>query len=309
MKAFVNCVLGYDASRKDIEGGILGLVKGYYGCVEAQGRGTLHCHMMIWLDGGLNLDEIKHRIIEQEDDDFVQRLLAFLDDSISNCIPLDPDSELSIPSSRHHPCSVHGISQDTAMDVDIEIARGKDLHHIASACQKHRHTTTCFKYWKGPPDLKQCASAKVILYYITDYITKSQLKAHRLLQKCAHTMISHQELSAQQVSSYLLDYEDHFTSHAFNNLHIDEQQPNSECQPDQTQDIQENCWQANEEVDEIMYDDERQEDERNWNEHIAEDNEDDDEVDPSQYMDYIFCGQELNELSLIQQRMSMRRNL
>lgn len=68
-------------------------------------------------------------------------------------------------------------------------------------------------------------SAKAILYYITDYITKSQLKAHvtyaalwlavdklgqycpdddeltirakRLLQKCAHAMISHQELSMQ----------------------------------------------------------------------------------------------------------------
>jgi len=399
MKAFVNCVLGYDASGKDIEGGILGLVKGYYGCVEAQGRGTLHCHMMIWLDGGLNSDEIKHRIIEQGDDDFAQRLLAFLDDSISNCIPLDPDSELSIPSSRHHPCSVRGISEDTAMDVNIEIAREKDLHHIVSACQKHRHTATCFKYWKGPPDPKQCrfdldekrfrptsyfdkeegevclrcldgmvnnfnetilelvrcnmdikfissgASAKAILYYITDYITKSQLKAHvayaalrlavdklgqycpgdddltvrakRLLQKCAHAMISHQELSAQQVSSYLLDYEDHFTSHAFNNLywtsferHINQQQPSLECEPDRTQDIQENCWQANEEVDEMTYDDERQENERNWNEHMAEDNEDEDEVGvsvdhtgnfiekPSQYMDYIYRGRELNELSL-----------
>src|SRR5258705_12590692 len=76
------------------------------------------------------------------------------------------------------------------------------------------------------------ASAKAILYYITDYITKSQLKTHvayaalelavaklgeynphdddltlrakKLLQKCAHAMISHQELSAQQVCSYLM---------------------------------------------------------------------------------------------------------
>ena len=39
--------------KKNNEGGILGLVKAYYGCVEAQGRGTLHCHMMIWLEGGL----------------------------------------------------------------------------------------------------------------------------------------------------------------------------------------------------------------------------------------------------------------
>lgn len=66
------------------------------------------------------------------------------------------------------------------------------------------------------------ASAKAVLYYITDYITKSQLKSHvafaalqlavkklesleddeddittkakQLLQKCAYAMISHQEL-------------------------------------------------------------------------------------------------------------------
>ncbi|EJD40480.1 hypothetical protein AURDEDRAFT_70014, partial [Auricularia subglabra TFB-10046 SS5] len=89
-------------------------------------------------------------------------------------------------------------------------------------------------------------SAKAVLYYVTDYITKSPLKAHvsyaalqlavnkvgelgpeynepslrtkRLLQKCAHAMISHQELSAQQVASYLTDEEDHFKSHTFGNL-------------------------------------------------------------------------------------------
>ena len=69
------------------------------------------------------------------------------------------------------------------------------------------------------------ASAKVMIYYVTDYITKSPLKSHvtyaalqqavrryeqvvdenddytlkskRLLQKCAYALISHQELSAQ----------------------------------------------------------------------------------------------------------------
>ena len=90
-------------------------------------------------------------------------------------------------------------------------------------------------------------SAKAMIYYITDYITKSQLKAHvayaalqlavkkcedvggddedfiirskRLLQKCAYALISHQELSAQQVASYLLSHEDHFTSNNFSCLY------------------------------------------------------------------------------------------
>lgn len=107
-------------------------------------------------------------------------------------------------------------------------------------------------------------SVKAILYYITDYISKAQLKAHvayaalelavrklgeykpldneltiqakQMLQKCAHAMISQQELSAQQVASYLLDYEDHFTSHEFNHLfwttfeaHVHNENPSPEC--------------------------------------------------------------------------------
>ncbi|KAL1941342.1 hypothetical protein VTO73DRAFT_7159 [Trametes versicolor] len=89
--------------------------------------------------------------------------------------------------------------------------------------------------------------AKAVIYYITDYITKSPLKAHvayaalemavkrlaesgvlstdaaerakRLLQRTSFSLISNQELSAQQVVSYLMDYDDHFTSHRFANLY------------------------------------------------------------------------------------------
>ena len=59
MKAFISAIFGYDTDNKNNDGGILGHVKAYYGCVEAQGRGTLRCHMMIWVEGGLNPNEIK----------------------------------------------------------------------------------------------------------------------------------------------------------------------------------------------------------------------------------------------------------
>jgi len=177
----------------------------------------------------------------------------------------------------------------------------KDMHLLAGKCQTHRHSKTCWKYWRGPPEPKEChfdldkknvhlisftdpdtgeitlkcldglvnhfntsileamrcnmdikfissgPAAKAILYYIADYITKSQLKTHvalaamemavhkletfdpndddctlrvkKMLQKCAHSMISHQELSAQQVCSYLMDFEDHFTSHEYHHLY------------------------------------------------------------------------------------------
>ena len=116
-------------------------------------------------------------------------------------------------------------------------------------------------------------SAKAVIFYITDYITKSQLQAHvayaalelaykkleyveqgndditlhakRLLQKCVYALISHQEMSAQQVVSYLMDLEDHFTSHRFMNIvwlsfeaFVNKGQPSPECYPNRPNDDQ-----------------------------------------------------------------------
>ncbi|KAF8957419.1 hypothetical protein BDZ97DRAFT_1641166, partial [Flammula alnicola] len=297
MKAFISTVLGFDAKKPNFEGGILGMVKAHYGCVEAQGRGTLHCHMIVWVEGALNVDEIKRKALER-DVDFQTRLIRFLDDTISNEIPVDPGDVPDLPSSIHHPCSVRGLNGSHAEDVEKAVDR--DFHNLVKKCQSHKHTSTCFKYWKGPPNPKECrfdldesnvrkcsffdpetgelhlrcldgmvnnfnktilqcircnmdikfigsgASAKAVLYYITDYITKSQLKSHvayaalelavrkldileaeddpitirakKLLQKCAFSMISRQELSAPQVCSYLMDFEDHFTSHEFHSI-------------------------------------------------------------------------------------------
>jgi Helitron helicase-like domain at N-terminus len=155
MKAFIRTLLGYDPKQENLAGGILGVVKGYYGCVEAQGRGSLHCHMLVWVEGGLNPNEIRDRVINDKDRDFQQRLLAFLDDTISNSIPVDPDPDLTIPSSDHHPCSVRGInlSQSAAT---LAKAIQKDLHYLAKRCQLHSHSKTCYKYCKAPTDVKEC---------------------------------------------------------------------------------------------------------------------------------------------------------
>jgi hypothetical protein len=65
--------------------------------------------MLVWVEGGLNPNEIKKRAlsIKESDVDFGRRLLAFLDDTISNPVPEDP--ALSVPSNIHHPCSVRGM--------------------------------------------------------------------------------------------------------------------------------------------------------------------------------------------------------
>ena len=317
VKAFISTILGYDQTQKDLTGGALGLVRAHYGCVEAQGRGTLHCHMLVWLEGALNPNEIRDRVLKNGNAEWGQQLLRFLDDAITNIIPSDPDPGLSIPSSIHHPCSVRGVDLNEP-DIGLRLkSRLKDLYHIAKECQIHSHTKTCYKRQRegetlhcrfdhdennfreatefDPETAEICfrclqglvnnfnatmleaircnmdikfigsgESAKAVLYYITDYITKSDLKTHvafsalqlavqklgendptvdeptirakRMLQKCAYAMLSHQELSGQQVASWLVGGGDHYTSHKFRNLYwtsfeasVNAENPSPEC--------------------------------------------------------------------------------
>ncbi|KAF8059274.1 hypothetical protein FPV67DRAFT_1398523, partial [Lyophyllum atratum] len=310
MTAFFQTLLGFCGHGKNMDGGILGLCKGYYGVVEAQGRGTLHCHMMIWLEGALNPNEIKERVTNNPGSDFQQRLVAFLDDTISNAVPPAPESMTAVPSSQFRAASVRGLN---GMLQPTEEDEAMDFHNIVEQCQVHSHSKTCYKYSKDQcrfdldpsnfipittidpetgvvtlrcldglvnnfnatiiqamrcnMDIQFIGSgtcAKAVLYYITNYISKSQLKSHvafaalelavsklgeelpgdnlktvrakQMLQKCAHAMISHQELSAQQVASYLMGYGDHFTSHTYRKFHwtlfeayVDGLSPSPEC--------------------------------------------------------------------------------
>ena len=274
----------------------------------------LHCHMLLWIEGGLNPDEIKEHVLT--DNNFKESLLKYLDSAISTCVPDDPVPLVTVPSSLYDPCSIRGVNKGMGMS-PTPVEYQKDFHHLAERCQCHSHREMCFKFCKAT-EVQECrfgldsgnftadsvvdpetgeinlkcldgmvnnfnetilsaircnmdikfigsgASAKAILYYITDYISKTQLKAHmayaalelavrklgeynpvddeltlrakRMLQKCAHAMISQQELCGQQVASYLMDWEDHFTSHTFNRLYwttfevyVDAQNSSPEC--------------------------------------------------------------------------------
>ena len=94
------------------------------------------------------------------------------------------------------------------------------------------------------------SDAKALVYYITDYVTKSSLafydmfalaqqgtksieqqratdgaesaveKSRKLVLRCYNTIASHQEVSGVQVASYLMNYGDHYTTHTFRNLFL-----------------------------------------------------------------------------------------
>ena len=94
------------------------------------------------------------------------------------------------------------------------------------------------------------SDAKALVYYITDYVTKMSLSFHdtlslvqssitslsnsanqtdgvsaieksrKLVLRCYNTLASQQELSGVQVASYLMNWDDHYTSHKFQGLSL-----------------------------------------------------------------------------------------
>jgi hypothetical protein len=64
-------------------GGVLGKIKAYFGTIESQGRGSLHLHMLIWLDHDLTPVDLKNNI---QNENFKQKLIAYLEDIVKEDI-------------------------------------------------------------------------------------------------------------------------------------------------------------------------------------------------------------------------------
>lgn len=62
-----------------IVGGILGPIKAYFGTVESQGRGSLHLHLLVWLDLSMKPVDFRKKI---KDPKFRDKLKSYLEDVI-----------------------------------------------------------------------------------------------------------------------------------------------------------------------------------------------------------------------------------
>jgi hypothetical protein len=138
---------------------------------------------------------------------------------------------------------------ESSINVETGEIKLKRLHetinnfneYIISACRSNMD----IKYIFSGSD------AKAVVYYVTDYVTKSSLSFHdtfslmlkavqsfekqklhinpamnaeeksrRLVLRCYNTLASQQELSGVQVASYLMGWPDHYTTHGFVNLFL-----------------------------------------------------------------------------------------
>ncbi|CAF0939412.1 unnamed protein product [Adineta steineri] len=112
--------------------------------------------------------------------------------------------------------------------------------YIISACRSNMDIKFI---WTG-------SDAKALVYYITDYVTKQSLSFHdtlslvqkcitsnmnpsdstnkqnaietsrKLVLRCYNALASQQELSGVQVASYLMNWNDHYTTHKFQGLYL-----------------------------------------------------------------------------------------
>lgn len=141
------------------------------------------------------------------------------------------------------------LENTSSVDIESREIKLKRLHatinnfneYIISACRSNMD----IKYIFSGSD------AKALVYYITDYVTKSNLSFHdtfslvlkavqtlekyapsmntdmnneersrKLVLRCYNTLASQQELSGVQVASYLMGWPDHYTTHEFANLFL-----------------------------------------------------------------------------------------
>jgi Helitron helicase-like domain at N-terminus/PIF1-like helicase len=154
IRQFIHIILRYGRSGK----GLFGKCLGYYGTVETQGRGSLHCHMLIWLSGHPSPQVLRDRM--QASEVYKHNMFRWLE-SVIKCELLGTTDvvceyigkPLPRPSRREnlsdifvHPGVVYPPRVQEFTPSDFE----KEYVYFVNALVKeynwHKHTDTCFKY-------------------------------------------------------------------------------------------------------------------------------------------------------------------
>ncbi|KAG8942843.1 hypothetical protein FRC04_003474 [Tulasnella sp. 424] len=149
ISAFVNTIL----CPKDGPG-LFGKCNGYYGTVEAQGKGTLHLHMLIWLDGHPNPQAMRDKF--EDDPTFKDAVFKWLDDTIATSTPgsddvvsLDTESRPTFPKDEPDPRSVLAPQAADFDDIDaFQTAFDEFLSKLVLRTNWHVHSDTCWKKLK-----------------------------------------------------------------------------------------------------------------------------------------------------------------
>ena len=150
MQAFISTIVHPGSEHP----GLFGICDAFYGMVEAQGRGTLHCHMLLWIHGHPNPQLLRERM--QADVSYHQAVITWLELTIKCELP--GQTEVS-PLPVRAPV-VEGIDLRLAETPQLvhltkdefETAYSTFVSNLVTTCNWHEHTNTCWKNLKpGQP--------------------------------------------------------------------------------------------------------------------------------------------------------------
>ena len=150
---FVEIILRYGRPGR----GLFGVCKGYYGTVEAQGRGSLHCHMLVWLDKHPSPQKLRDSMMSNDEyrdcmfrwlESVIKCELPGTTDVISETPghPLPPPAR-SAESRNPHPGTIPAPSISSfASKEEFETAFDAFVTELVKEYNWHEHKPTCFKY-------------------------------------------------------------------------------------------------------------------------------------------------------------------
>ncbi|ODN98343.1 hypothetical protein L198_03587 [Cryptococcus wingfieldii CBS 7118] len=153
VEKFIDVFLAYGSP----EGGIFGKCLNHYGVVEAQGRGALHIHMLIWLEHAPSPLELRKHA--KEDPEWAAE--------VGRYPPCDDDAlafrqrgeHWSLPLLQPPPHLPPDMSEE-----DWQRVR-QDVLEVLECGQLHDHSFTCFKHL---PKLRRAQKEEVLQTHFND---------------------------------------------------------------------------------------------------------------------------------------------
>ncbi|KAF5322401.1 hypothetical protein D9619_001300 [Psilocybe cf. subviscida] len=161
---FVKIILGFDKVRS--RRGIFGFCDAYYGTVEAQGKGTLHCHMLVWLRGHPSPGKLREQMASS--DVYRDQVFQWVESVVKCEFPVSGAStaaesmqaqplqwiknrDIGNPNPGVIPAPSTQIQGTQTFD-DFWESYNSYIHQLLHKYNWHIHGATCWKYLrKGEP--------------------------------------------------------------------------------------------------------------------------------------------------------------
>ena len=146
IETILEVLFGFSRRRNGVvtrRRGIFGVIKSYVGTVEAQGRGSLHLHLLLWLEGAPTANELRRAMKSEPVREKIKRFIrdtirADLDGKMSAEVLAMPKTD-AVSYSR----PLDPRKSDAAMEREFEIAIARATqHHVCSHAN-------CLKVVKG----------------------------------------------------------------------------------------------------------------------------------------------------------------